>query len=419
MSMIWNNKNFVKLWFGQLVSILGDQIHFIALMVLIQNFFGDIVVTGTVMMVTALPKVLFSPFAGVLVDRWPLKMTMIVSDLIRMVLVLLIPLLFFVAETPNMTIIFVLTFLISTVGVFFYPAKTASIPTLVEKENLLTANSISGTTQMIISLAGLLGGAVLIALTGTTVAFIFDASTFLISAISVSFIQYPKKKMEAETENNNVSYLSELKSGAKYVVGDKLLRFMLIFFTSIMLIGGAVNVSILAYVEDVLKMDVSNIGYLFSANMVGMIIGMALITKITKKYPKEKLLIWSTFIFSISITNIAWTDQLYLVIPFMVINGLGNGILNVVSSTIFQEYVKESMRGRVFSVVDAVVNSAAVLSMLPAAWLIKTFSVETVLFSAGVLVFIIFIIGIKKANRIFKNPDKEPVIDEILDVNTI
>lgn len=405
------NKNFLKLWLGQTISIFGDQLHFIALMVLIQNFYGDLMVTGTVMVITALPKVLFSPFAGVLVDRWSLKWTMVVSDLIRMLLVLTIPFIFTFVENPNMSVIFVITFLISTVSVFFYPAKSASIPTLVEKEELLAANSLSGVTQMIIGLLGLFGGAILVSLIGTTSAFIIDAASFLISAIFVFLIKYPhKESLVNSAKLNGKVYLHELKLGAKYLLNNRLLRFMLGFFVSLMLIGGATNISFFAFIEDVLKKDASVIGYIYGLNMIGMLLGMALVSKITKRYPKEKLLVWSTFIFSMALLSVSFVESLYILIPIMIINGVGNGILNVVSNTIFQENIDQSMRGRVFSVIDASVNSASILSMLPAAWLAETFGVKNVFLGAGIIIFILFLVSLKKINILFKSTDNKQTL---------
>ncbi len=420
MKAIFNNKNFVKLWFGQLVSILGDQIYFIALMVLIQNYYGNVVITGTVMMITAIPKILFSPFAGVLVDRWSLKITMVVSDLIRMIMVLMIPVFFHYLQIHNMMVIFIMTFLISTVSVFFYPAKSASIPALVEKNNLIAANSLSGTTQTIVSLFGLLGGAVLVSIIGTNWSFVMDSISFLISAISVLLILYPEKQKEENTEELNVKvYFRELKSGAKYIYHNKLLRFMLAFFASIMLLGGAINVLMFAYIEDILHRDASLIGFIGGANMIGMLIGIAAIAKITKKYPKEKLLVWSTFIFALTFSSVAGISSLPIVLVIMVINGLGNGILNVVSETVFQEHVAEAMRGRVFSVIDASINSAAILSMLPAAWLAKTFGVTNVFLAAGIILFIIFLISLKKVNRLFTLNHTEDIEIDKAEVNSI
>ncbi len=417
MKDMWMNKNFVKLWFGQLISILGDQIHFIALMVLIQNYFGNIVVTGTVMMITAIPKVLFSPFAGVFIDRWSLKKTMIISDILRMLLVLFIPLLFHFLSKPSMTIIFILTFLISTVSIFFYPAKSASIPTLVDKEHLLAANSISGTTQMVISLLGLLTGAVLVSIIGTTWAFIIDAASFLASALFILMIHFPleKEKNNMQDNKSSIQYIQELTSGIRYISQDSLLRFIIIFFSSLMLFAGATNVLFFAYIEEVLHMDASSIGYIFSGNMVGMIIGMILLQKLSQKYPKEKLLIWSMLIFSFTILQVSWINNILLLIPIMIVNGLGNGIINVASNTILQEYVEESFRGRVFSVIEAIINSALIISMLPAAWLAKQFGVQTIFLSIGIILFILFLISFKIGNSIFASLYK--VKEEIVETN--
>ena len=93
----------------------------------------------------------------------------------------------------------------------------------------------------------------------------------------------------------------------------------------------------------------------------------------------------------------------------MIINGLGNGILNVISNTIFQETVQENMRGRVFSVVDAAVNSAAIISMLPAAWLAKQFGVTNIFLAFGILIFIIAIISLRRINKLFPNCNYETI----------
>lgn len=410
MKEVLRNSNFVKLWLGQLVSLLGDQIHFIALMVLIQNIYGNIVITGTVMMVTAIPKVIFSPFAGVLVDRWPLKKTMIISDLLRMLLVLSIPFIFNILEITSMSIIFLITFLISTVSVFFYPAEQASIPTIVKKENLLEANTLTSTTQSVISILGYVGGAVLVSLIGTTWVFIIDSLTFLTSAMFVVTINYPKKEVLEKNSNSKITeFFQEFKSGATYVFNNSLLKFILFLLASLLLVAGAVNVLVFAYIDEVLHQDTSIVGYIYGANMFGMLLGMLLISKITKKYPKEKVLVFCTFIFAFSITCYSFIETLLILTFIVIINGIGNAILNVINNTILQESTDETMRGRVFSFMNSIVNSASIISMLPAAWLASKFGVQNVFLVSGLLILLIGFVSLYNFNKIFsQNNEKIP-----------
>ena len=84
-----------------------------------------------------LPNVLFGPFAGTLVDRWEHKEVMIVSDLLRAAVILLIP----IAVTINVLLVYPLVFTVTTISIFFRPARVAILPRIVDEEDLLTGNS--------------------------------------------------------------------------------------------------------------------------------------------------------------------------------------------------------------------------------------------------------------------------------------
>ena len=166
---VLRNANFRNLWLGQVVSQVGDYFTFLALTVIVSGFSntteGTALAVAVVMISFSLPRLLFGLLAGVFVDRWDRRKTMLVSDLVRVVLILFMIPAFMAASLPA---IFVLGFLMSTVGTLFNPAKSALIPRLVPPEQLLSANALSQTSQIVATVLGpgLAGATLAVAGTG-------------------------------------------------------------------------------------------------------------------------------------------------------------------------------------------------------------------------------------------------------------
>ncbi|MEO6207911.1 MAG: MFS transporter, partial [Candidatus Limnocylindrales bacterium] len=131
------NGSFSALWAGQLVSLFGDRIHLVALAFVVLLTTGSELASAFVFFAGFIPNLLFSPIAGTFVDRWDHKEVMIVSDLLRAATVLLIPM----AVVTNVFLVYPLVFLLTTISIFFRPARIAILPRIVEKDELVTANS--------------------------------------------------------------------------------------------------------------------------------------------------------------------------------------------------------------------------------------------------------------------------------------
>ena len=136
---VLRNGPFRNLWLGQIISQMGDYFAFLAIMVAVTGFSDDpeqttLAVTGMTIAIT-LPRLLFGMLAGVFVDRWDRRRTMLASDLLRAGLVLaLIP----AYLTQNLWLLYALAFALSAVGTLFNPAKGALLPLLVPQEQLMT-----------------------------------------------------------------------------------------------------------------------------------------------------------------------------------------------------------------------------------------------------------------------------------------
>ena len=131
------NGSFSALWSGQLISLFGDRLNQLALVAVVAISTGSALATGLVFFAATLPNLLLSPIAGTFVDRWDHKEVMVVSDILRGAIVLILPL----AAVTNIVLVYPLIFLVTTISVFFRPARVAILPQIVPEEDLLSANS--------------------------------------------------------------------------------------------------------------------------------------------------------------------------------------------------------------------------------------------------------------------------------------
>ena len=178
------NGSFTSLWAGQLISLFGDRIHQLALAAAVLVTTGSALATALVFVTATIPNLLFSPIAGTLVDRWDHKEVLVVSDLLRAAVVLLIP----IAIVTNILFVYPLVFALTTISIFFRPARVAILPQIVRQDELLTANSALWVGETLADVIGYpLAGLFVVALgSALPIAFWLDAATYTASAMLLS-----------------------------------------------------------------------------------------------------------------------------------------------------------------------------------------------------------------------------------------
>lgn len=183
------NPTFSALWVGQVISLFGDKVNQIALAAFVYEITESPLALALTFLVATIPNLLFSPLAGAFVDRWDQKQVLVVSDLLRAAFVLLIP----VAVLINVWLAYPLVFLVTTVSIFFRPARSAVLPRIVSEDELLAANSamwVGETLAEVVNypLAGLF---VLFLASSLPLAFWLDAATYLASAALLATMIVP------------------------------------------------------------------------------------------------------------------------------------------------------------------------------------------------------------------------------------
>ena len=144
------NGSFSALWSGQLISLFRDRLNQLALVAVVAISTGSALATGLVFFAATLPNLLLSPIAGTFVDRWDHKEVMVVSDILRGAIVLILP----IAAVTNIVLVYPLIFLVTSISVFFRPARVAILPQIVPEEDLLSANSALWVAETIADIVG-------------------------------------------------------------------------------------------------------------------------------------------------------------------------------------------------------------------------------------------------------------------------
>src|SRR5258708_1754062 len=177
-----------RLWIAQIVSVFGDFLAVFAIIAVVTfNLHGTATQVAMVLVAFMAPLAIVSPLAGVFVDRWPLKRTMIASDLIRGVLVLAL------VFVHDLYVIYAILFTMSVVSAFFVPAQLVAVRTLVPMAGLMAVNGLMSQAQQgpLIGAPSVAGE--LVQLVGANSCFLLGSRGFFFSAgLGISLTIYPK-----------------------------------------------------------------------------------------------------------------------------------------------------------------------------------------------------------------------------------
>ncbi|OYT58613.1 MFS transporter [Euryarchaeota archaeon ex4484_178] len=397
MKRVLSNRNFLKLWIGQVVSNIGDEVAFMGLAaLLVFKWEGSATDVSLFFIFASLPVLIFGPIAGVFVDRWKRKSTMIWADILRAGIA------FGFIFSTELWHLMVLIFLLSSISRFFYPARNAMIPNIVKEEKLVEANSLSQMSYMLAVIVGPGLGAGLVALLGYTTTFIFDAASYLFSAFMILLIRYREK-----IERSERKAWGEMLEGFRYMAKNKAIRLIVTIFGLIMLVIGGLNVIYTLYIRDVLHMDVVGLGILETLFGIGAILGSVLVGLLAGKIKNMHLI-------SMGIIFIGLLIFIMAIVPFflvviIVVMGIGamNSLVSSPTNAILQKAVKDEYRGKIFGAQGAIIQGAALISMGMMGILIDVFGIINILIFSGIYVILIgaYLILNKKAEKLMEIVD--------------
>ncbi len=373
--LVRSNRDFRRLWIGEIASFLGDWLNTIALYTLVRQLTGSPLALGAVLITKMLPFALASPIAGLLADRYNRRRLMIGSDLLRAVVVALFLLVDRPAELP---LLYGLVAAQMVIGAVFVPARSASIPNITQGRELLTANALSSATWSTLLAVGAAIGGVATEVLGVEAVFLLDVASYLVSAGFIFATRIPQSTRERRRGGG----LKRLVSAAHHEIVDgwrQMLRRPRIgriaLTKTAWSLGGGGLVYLLTLLGERLTpaAPALGIGLLYAVRGVGTGVGPIVARG---AFPNERS--WPKIIgiglsigglFYMVVGTMPWT---YLLLPVVLLAHAPSGANWVLSTVMLQHRTEDSYRGRIFATEWLLLTGADTVSILAAGLLLES-----------------------------------------------
>ncbi|MGB8699986.1 MAG: MFS transporter [Thermosynechococcaceae cyanobacterium] len=405
---VLQNRNFLFLWAGQVFSQLADKVYLVLMIALITSHFQSAgqTVSGwvsSVMVAFTIPAVLFGSVAGVLVDRWPKKWTMVLTNVLRGALVLILPALLWSVQSQGsflnvpigFWVVLGVTFLVSTLTQFFAPAEQATIPLIVERQSLLNANSFYTFTMMLAVVVGFAAGDPLLNLANVLFAqvpFVGSFSrelvvggSYAIAGILLLFLTVGETSRPQVTDLHQV--WSDIRDGLQFIDAHRRVKSALIQLVILFSIFAALAVLVVRMAEVLPEIEPSQFGFLLAAGGVGMAIGLGILNRIGHRMTYRRLSFYGAMGMGLALMSLAFTThRLWPTLGLLTILGTCAALIGVPMQTTIQEQTPEALRGKVFGLQNNAVNIALSLPLALAGVAETVWGLKWVLLSLSVLV---------------------------------
>jgi len=361
------NPNFLLFWKGQIVSSVGSQIYYMAMILWITEATDSASLLGLMGMVAGIPTIVLSTIGGTVADRYSRKKIMLIGDVVNAVVVLILAYLFYTSSSSiSMLVAFVMgiSFISSIVASFFIPAASAALPDLVPEDKLTAANSFRQSAFQVATIAGWTLSSFLYVYLGIFVLILFNGVTFIVGAVTKYFVTIPQVKLSERPEYKESKFLNELKEGLKYVWNRKGLR--KIVLASIFINFFAIPVAILLpfYVKDHLSIGSHWLPIFMSCSMGGSMLGLLLAGILKLDSSKKSIAIVTAMMINGCLIFVLGFNQ-YTVgaIAILVFSGASTGFIQVHIQTIMQLSTAQEIRGRVFGFISTITGALTPLGM--------------------------------------------------------
>lgn len=390
------NKSFLAFWLAQLISQFGDRINQMALVGLVAGReFGSAMELAKLMTFTIIPVFIVGPIAGVYVDRWDRKTTLFVCDLIRGVIILLIPFVFI--GQKSLVPVYVIVFLAFCLSRFYVPAKMSIIPEIVDPDQLHVANSLATVTGMVAFVLGALLGGFIVDYWGARGGFICDSITFFASAFLVSLIQpkrYNVKPQEIVDRGREMALtyrnvLHEMRRGIQYILVHpdirNVINLMLVLFMAV----GAVYTVIIVFIQASFGSVTKHLGILAVALGAGLFLGSLAYGRWGRKADP-----FSTVFICLSAGGLMMAafaiavqrfHNIWIALGLAALMGFVVGPIVIAANTVVHLVSSHKMQGKVFSALEMVIHFGFLLTMLVSAKLSEHVGGFWILSAAGLI----------------------------------
>jgi MFS family permease len=403
--------DFWKFWAGQTISNLGSSVTLFVLPLLVFKLTGSALNLAISAATAFMPYLLFGLVIGAWVDRTNRKRLMIVADIARALAIASIPLMDALGWL-SVGWIYAIGFISSTLTIGFDSSEFAAIPSLVAQDNLVTANGRIQASYSAASILGPLLAGVLVAFVPVSALLLLDATSFLISALSLSLIG-ASFNHSTGTEREASSIRQDIVEGLRYVLGHPVLRNISAMMALVNFVGSTVYAQLVLFAKERLSASDVQVGLLYSAGSAGVVaLGLAA-GSLRQRWSFSTVALGALMLQGLLIIALALTRVYWVALPiWMICSGLGI-LFNINTSSLRQAIVPNHLLGRVVSIAGVLAWSAIPLGTFLGGLLIeRTHDVALVYGSIGILTFLIPLgfafTPLGRADRYLSKPEQAP-----------
>ncbi|MDA1603255.1 MFS transporter [Bacillus sp. AFS075960] len=377
---ILKNRNFLLLFLGRIFTNIGDSLYYVAAMWLVYKLSGNPFYSGLAGSLTLLPSAL-QFLTGPFVDRWSIKNTLVITQVLQCVLILIIPITHYF-DLLTVQLLLIIMPIVAFIEQFAYPAQSKALPLLLHKTQLLKGNSLFSFAYQGIDLICTTLSGILVALLGAITLYVIDSLTFAITALLFFSLKMPKQT-EAGTSLSTKQYFSDLKEGFSIVFRSLMGVFLIGSVVANFSIG--MTMAILPSFADSLG-GVKSYGFFLAAISAGSLIGALFSSWVGKRnVGRVSIISFATgaiFWFLSTIVPFQWLSILLFGLAWIPI-----GATNILFATISQIVIPNQYIGRINSVMRSMGTIAMPFGSLIGGYTANVFSSQLIfaLASIGIL----------------------------------
>jgi MFS family permease len=348
---VLRQRNFGLLWGGQLISRLGDWAIYAALPYSIYEMTGSVLAAGTVFMMLTVPQLIFGSVAGVFVDRWDWRWTMIGANLLRG---LLLTLLLTVRSAESIWLIYLVVFLEASASQFFEPANNALLPHLVDEEQLLVANSLDGFAENCARLLGPATAAGLLSIFGLNGVFLLDIGSYLIAGLLVYLIIIPAETVPKPDQSEYTAGTAWMSVWNQWVAGLRLVRnktplaAIFLVFSMALFADSIFTVLLPAFMQGMVGVGAVEYAWALTARGMGGIVGGLLVGYIGKHFKNGQMIGFGLVGAGLILLTMFHVPVFPVVLACFALLGVPVMAWLINSQTWLQSHAPDGYRGRVF-----------------------------------------------------------------------
>lgn len=339
-------RTFYVVWFGQVISLVGSSLTWFGLSIWIFLETGSVTALSMVLLGSNLPRIVLSPIAGALVDRWDRRWAMILSDVGSGLGTVFIAFLFFTDSVTIPALVAAGAFS-SVFQAFQWPAYQAAITVLVPKEKYQQASGMVQMAEGIAQVAAPLVAAAVVAWWDILGLILIDVVTFSIAVVTLLIVKFPPTPKSQAGEEAKGTLWSESIYGFKYLLKRHGLMALLAFFAALNLAFGSIGPIIIAYMLSI-GSEIT-LGAAMTIGSTGMIVGSIVASVMKPVQKRVRGFIAASVVLGCTLGTVAFTSSFPIIVASIWVAMFSLPIGMALSQSIWLSKVEPDVQGRVFS----------------------------------------------------------------------